>query len=191
MLSSLPLPVCALVCRVFWRGCIYFRRESGGLSSRSRFPAFLFYFMNCFMLLYFCLACVSLFLILFCLLLLFFFLLFVDVSESTMSSNLQDADPPGHHHLGVLANSLPGVTLAGKASSTTTKYSAIYARWKRWARDHDLPNFPASPYDFALYLASFGGRFPHRVRCSWHCLGSPFRWGTLPFREPVGEGCSC
>ena len=36
--------------------------------------------------------------------------------------------------------------------STTTKYSATYARWKRWVRDHDLPAFPASPYHFALFL---------------------------------------
>lgn len=136
MLSSLPLFVCALVCRVFWRGFIYFRRESEGLSSRSRFPAFVFYFMNCFMLLYFCLACVSLCFFYFCFCFLFslflIFLLFVDVSESTMSSNVQAAVPPGHHHLGVLANSLHDVTLVERASNTTTTYSVIYVRWKRW-----------------------------------------------------------
>ena len=33
--------------------CIYFRPESVSLSSRSRFPAFVF----CFMFLYFCLVC--------------------------------------------------------------------------------------------------------------------------------------
>ena len=44
------------------------------------------------------------------------------------------------------------MTLAGRATSTATKYSATYARWKLWARDHDLPAFPAFPYHFALYL---------------------------------------
>lgn len=42
--------------------------------------------------------------------------------------------------------------LAGGASSTKTKYSAIYTRWKRWAHDHDLPALPASPHHFARYL---------------------------------------
>ena len=81
-----------------------------------------------------------------------FFLFFVDVFKSTIWSNLQAAVPADDHHLRALADSLPDVTLAGRASSATTKYSAIYARWKRWARDYDLPAFPASPYHFALYL---------------------------------------
>ena len=42
MLSSLSLFVRALVCGVFWRVYIYIRRERVGLSSRSRFPAFVF-----------------------------------------------------------------------------------------------------------------------------------------------------
>ena len=37
-----------------------------------------------------------------------------------MWSNLQAAVPPDDHHLGVLAASLPDVTLAERASSTTT-----------------------------------------------------------------------
>ena len=81
-----------------------------------------------------------------------FFFFLADVFKSTMWSNLQAAVPPVDHHLRALADSLPDVTLAGRASSTTTKYSAIYARWKRWARDHGQPAFPASPYHFALYL---------------------------------------
>ena len=53
-----------------------------------------------------------------CLFVLFwFFLLFVDVFKSAMSSNL----PPEDHHLGVMADSLLDVTLAGRASSTTTQ----------------------------------------------------------------------
>jgi len=60
--------------------------------------------------------------------------------------------PPDDHHLTALANSPPDVTLAGIATSTTTKYSATCARWKLWARDHDLRVVSASPYHFALYL---------------------------------------
>ena len=78
--------------------------------------------------------------------------------------------PPSFRSL----SSLPDVTLTGRASSTRTKYSAIYARWKRWARDHDLPTFPASHYDFALYLRHLADAFIHRDRRSWHCLDSPF-----------------
>ena len=77
---------------------------------------------------------------------------FVDVFKSTLWSNLQAAVPPDHHHLRALADSLPDVTLVGRAFGTTTKYYATYARWKRWVRYHDLPAFPASPYHFAFYL---------------------------------------
>ena len=69
-----------------------------------------------------------------------------------MWSNLQAAVPRDDHHLRSLADSLPDVVLAGRAPSTATKYSATYARWKRWARVQCLPAFPASPYHFALYL---------------------------------------
>ena len=149
----------------YFGGCIYISRERVGLSSRSRFPAFVFCFMSCFMLSYFCLACVSLFSSI------SFF--FVDLLKSTLWSNLQAVVPSDDHQLRALSDSLPDVTLAGRASSTTTKYVETYARWKRWARDHDLPAFPVSPYHFALYLRH-QDRFPHRVRRSWHCLGSPF-----------------
>ena len=83
---------------------------------------------------------------------LFSFLCLVDVFKSTLWSNLQAAVPLDDHHLRALADSLPDVTLAGRATSITTKYSAIYARWKRWPRYHDVPAFPASPCHFALYL---------------------------------------
>ena len=63
--------------------------------------------------------------------------------------------PPSFRSL----SSLPDVTLAGRASSTKTKYSAIYARWKRWAGDHDLPTFTASSYDLALYLRHLADAF--------------------------------
>ena len=87
-------------------------------------------------------------------------------------------------------SSLPDVTLAGRASSTTSKSSTIYARWKRWARDHDLPTFPASPYDFPLYLRHLADA--SSIDFAVHGIaGLPFGWGTIPFREPVGEGCSC
>ena len=48
---------------------------------------------------------------------LFCFYLFVDVFKSAMWSNL----PPEEHHLGVMADSFLDVTLAGRASSTTTQ----------------------------------------------------------------------
>ena len=83
---------------------------------------------------------------------LLFFCFIVDVFKSTMWSNLQATVPSDDHHLGVLAYSLLDVTSAGRASSTTTKYSMIYARWKCWAHHHNLPAFPAFRYEFTLYL---------------------------------------
>ena len=87
-----------------------------------------------------------------CLFVFFFFPFFCRCFQVHLVVNLQAAVPPDDHHLRALADSLPDVTLAGRASSTAIKYSATYARWKRWARDHDLPAFPASLYHFALYL---------------------------------------
>ena len=121
----------------YFGGCIYISCERVGLSSRSRFPAFVFYFIVS----YIFLLCLSL-----C------FLLFVDVFQSVMWSNLQAAVPRDDLELRSLADSLPDVALAGRAHSTATKYSATYARWKRWARAQGLPAFPASPYHFVLYL---------------------------------------
>ena len=69
-----------------------------------------------------------------------------------MWSNLQAAVPRDDYYLKPLADSLPDVALAGRASSTASKYSTSYARWRRWARDQGLPGNPASPYHFALYL---------------------------------------
>ena len=69
-----------------------------------------------------------------------------------MWSSLQAAVPLDDHRFRALADTLPDVTLAGRASSTKTKYSATLTRWKRWARDNDLTAFPASPYHLALYL---------------------------------------
>ena len=80
------------------------------------------------------------------------FSFFVDVFKSVMWSNLQAAVPRDDSELRFLADSLPDVALAGRAPSTVTKYSATYARWKRWARDQGFLAFPASPYHFALYL---------------------------------------
>ena len=186
MLSTLSLLVCLCVYKGSVGGCTFFRRESVGLSSRSRVPAFVFCFLYYFMLLYFCLACV--------LFVLFCFSFFVDVFKSTMWSNLQAAVPPDEHHFGVLADSLPDLTLAGGASIITTKYSAIYARWKRWAPDHDRPALPASPHHFALYLrrlmADAKTAFPIESAVygmSWvhHLAGERSPWST----GHVGEGC--
>ena len=69
-----------------------------------------------------------------------------------MWSNLQAAVPRDDLELRSFADSLPNVALAGRALSTATKYSATYARWKRWARAQGLPAVPASPYHFVLCL---------------------------------------
>ena len=155
--------------------------ERVGLSSRSCFPAFVFYFM----LSYFCLSGVSL-----C----FPFFLFVDVFQFAMWSTLQAEVPRDDHHLRSLADSPPDVTLAGRASSTVTKYSATYARWKRWARDQG-GSFSCVSLSLHSLFASFDGGsqdcFSHRVCRSCYCLGSPIGWGAISFRAPVSEGCSC
>lgn len=69
-----------------------------------------------------------------------------------MWRNLQAAIPPEDDHLTALPDSLPEVTLAGRAPSTSSKYSAIFNRWKLWTQEHHLPALPASPHHFALYL---------------------------------------
>ena len=97
--SQRTLLVCLCVYKGSVGGCTFFRRESVGLSSRSRVPAFVFCFLYYFILLHFCLACVSL-----CFLL---FFIFVGVFKSPMWSNLQAAVPPDEHHFGVLADSPP------------------------------------------------------------------------------------
>ena len=81
-----------------------------------------------------------------------FFFLFADVFQFAMWSILQAVVPRDDHHLRSLADSPPDVTLAGRASSSATKYAATYLRWKRWSRDQGLSALPASPYHFALYL---------------------------------------
>ena len=143
MLSSLSLFVCAVVCGVFWRVYIYILAVKEWV-----FHLGLAFLRSCFVLLYhiFLLPCLSL-----C------FLLFVDVFQSAMWSNLQAAVPREYLELRSLADSLPDVALAGRAPGTATKYSATYARWKRWETmetmgAQGLPAFPASPYHFVRYL---------------------------------------
>ena len=114
----------------YFGGCIYISCERVGISSRSHFPAFVF----CFMVSY------------------IFVAVSVSVFQSAMWSNLQAAVPWDDLELRSLADSLHDVALAGRAPSNATKYSATYARWKRWARAQGLPAFPASPYHFVLYL---------------------------------------
>jgi hypothetical protein len=82
----------------------------------------------------------------------FFFSHFADVFNSSMWTDLQAAVPQDDDVLSSLANSLPDVALAGRAPSTSSKYSTTYIRWKSWAQDHGLSAFPASPFHFALYL---------------------------------------
>ena len=138
MLSSLSLFVC--LCVGMWGilAGVYILAVKEWV-----FHLGLAFLRSCFVLLYhiFLLLCLSL-----C------FLLFVDVFQSAMWSNLQAAVPRDFLELRSLADSLPDVALAGRAPSTATKYSATYARWKRWARAQGLPAFPASPYHFVLYL---------------------------------------
>ena len=72
--------------------------------------------------------------------------------QFAMWSDLQAAVPRDDLELRSFADSLPDVALAGRALSIATKYSATYARWKRWARAQGLPAVPASPYHFFLCL---------------------------------------
>lgn len=158
MLSSVSLFVCALVCGVFWRVYIYQAWKSRSFTSVSLFRVRdLFYFFLLLLIFLFG-ACLSFFL--------FFFL--VDVFKSALRSNLRAAIPPDDHHLTALADFLPAVTLAGRTTSTITKYSATYARWKLWACDHDLPAFPASPYHFALCFRHFmaDAKTPSPIECA-------------------------
>ena len=82
----------------------------------------------------------------------FFFSYFADVFNSSLWTDLQAAVPQDDGALSSLANFFPDVALAGRAPSTSSKYSPTYNRWKSWARHHDLSAFPASRFHFALYL---------------------------------------
>ena len=63
----------------------------------------------------------------------FFFPYFADVFNSSMWTDLEAAVPQDDDVLSSLANSLPDVALAGRAPSTSSKYSSTYNRWKSWA----------------------------------------------------------
>ena len=69
-----------------------------------------------------------------------------------MWTNFREAVAQNDVALSLLVVSLPGVVLASRAPSTSAKYTASYNRWKSWARSHSLIAFPASPFEFALYL---------------------------------------
>ena len=69
-----------------------------------------------------------------------------------MWAGLKTAIPEGAHSLSLLAESLPGVVLADRAASTSSKYGSAYGRWNSWASHHKLQVFPASPFHVALYL---------------------------------------
>jgi len=77
----------------------------------------------------------------------------VDVLTSghwSLLKNLQD------QKLQDLANALPATVLCSKASSTTTKYLGAFRRWKSWAKEFNLPIFPATATHVALYLQHLG-----------------------------------
>ena len=84
--------------------------------------------------------------------LLFCFILFTDVFNSPMWAGLKAAIHEGDRSLSLLAESLPDVVLAGRASSTSSKYGSAYCRWKSWASRNKLQVFPASPFHVALCL---------------------------------------
>ena len=75
----------------------------------------------------------------------------VEVFNSAMWRGLKDA---ANHsdELKSLANSLPSVVLASRASNTVDKYSGGFARWKTWAQLHTISALPASPFHVSLYL---------------------------------------
>ena len=76
---------------------------------------------------------------------------FADVFSSTMWSDLWAAVTQGYGALHTLASSLPDVTLASRAPSTSSKYLSSFNTWRSWAREHGLTVFPASPFHLAIY----------------------------------------
>ena len=77
---------------------------------------------------------------------------FADVFSGTMWSDLRAAVPQGSSVVQSLASSLPGVALASRTPSTSSKYFSSYNRWRSWTREHGLTVFPASQFHFALCL---------------------------------------
>ena len=69
-----------------------------------------------------------------------------------MWSDLRAAVSQGSSALQSLATSLPDVALASMAPSTSSKYFSSYDRWRSWAREHGFTVFPASRFNFAIYL---------------------------------------
>ena len=133
------------------------------------------------------LFCVIMFLLGVCVSVFFLsFFFFVVVFKSAMWSNHQVAVPLVDNHWRVLADSLPDVSLAGRASSTTIKY----ARWKRWARDHGLPAFPASPYHFALYLPHLiaDAKTTSAIKSAVHCIAWVHHLAEHPLVKDVLAG---
>ena len=146
--------MCVGICGVIWRVSIFEALKWGSFISVSlSYVRVLFYELFYVIIFLFgvCLCfCLFVFLFAFFSLLLFSYAIFkcFQVHHVVKPSGRDSSGPPSFRSF----SSLPDMTLAGTPSSATTKYSAIYARWKRWARDHDLPTVPASLYDFALYL---------------------------------------
>ena len=60
--------------------------------------------------------------------------------------------------------SLPSLLMSAKASSTTKKYLANWARWESWASSKiDVPVFPVDPIHFSLYIAHLATTGPKTI----------------------------
>ena len=51
-----------------------------------------------------------------------------------------------------LAETLPETVLRSRADSTTKKYLGAFKRWRQWATDHQLQEFPVFAHHIVLYL---------------------------------------
>lgn len=64
-------------------------------------------------------------------------------------SLLRELDDPD---LRRLADALPETVLKSRADSTVKKYLGAFKRWRQWALEHQLQEFPVAAYHVVLYL---------------------------------------
>lgn len=72
-----------------------------------------------------------------------------DVLKTGPWSVLRELEDPD---LRRLAEALPETVLKSRADSTTKKYLGAFKRWRQWALDHQLQEFPVSSQHIVLYL---------------------------------------
>ena len=75
--------------------------------------------------------------------------LLVDVLRAGPWTVLRELEDPD---LRRLAEALPETVLRSRADSTTKKYLGAFKRWRQWATDHQLQEFPVFAHHIVLYL---------------------------------------